>query len=42
MEYLESNNQSTLNKIASSGKLDESNEQELKSALDSFTKTFNS
>ena len=42
VEYLEANNQSTLNKIASSGKLDESNEQELKSALDSFTKTFNS
>ena len=42
VEYLEANNQSTLDKIASSGKLDESNEQELKSALDSFTKTFNS
>ena len=42
VEYLEANNQSTLDNIASSGKLDESNEQELKSALDSFTKTFNS
>ena len=42
VEYLEANNQSTLDKIASSGKLDESNEQELKSALDTFTKTFNS
>ena len=42
VEYLEANNQSTLDKIASSGKLDESNEQELKSALDAFTKTFNS
>ena len=42
VEYLEANNQNTLDKIASSGKLDESNEQELKSALDSFTKTFNS
>jgi F-type H+-transporting ATPase subunit alpha len=42
VEYLEANNQSTLDKIASSGKLDESNEKELKSALDAFTKTFNS
>ena len=42
VEYLEANNQSTLDKIASSGKLDENNEQELKSALDAFTKTFNS
>ena len=42
VEYLEANNQSTLDKIANSGKLDESNEQELKSALDAFTKTFNS
>ena len=42
VEYLEANNQNTLDKIASSGKLDESNEQELKSALDAFTKTFNS
>ena len=42
VEYLEANNQSTLDKIASSGKLDESIEQELKSALDAFTKTFNS
>ena len=42
VEYLEANNQSTLDKIASSGKLDESNEQELKSALDAFTKIFNS
>ncbi len=42
IEYLAANNQDMLNNIASSGKLDDSNEKELQSALDSFTKTFNS
>jgi len=42
IEYLSANNQSTLDNILSSGKLDDDNEKELKSALDTFTKTFNS
>ena len=42
VEYLAANNQDMLNNIASSGKLDDSNEKELQSTLDSFTKTFNS
>ena len=42
VEYLAANNQNTLDSIASSGKLDDVNEAELQSALDSFTKTFNS
>ena len=42
IEYLAANNQSTLDNILSSGKLDDDSEQELKSALDTFTKTFNS
>ena len=41
MEFLAANNQSILDSISSSGKLDESNEDELKKALDSFSKTFN-
>jgi len=42
VEYLAANNQKMLDNISSSGKLDDSNEKELQSALDSFTKTFNS
>ena len=42
IEYLAANNQSTLDNILSSGKLDDDSEKELKSALDTFTKTFNS
>ena len=42
VEYLAANNQNTLDNIASSGKLDDANKTELQSALDSFTKTFNS
>ena len=42
IEFLSTNNQSTLDNILSSGKLDDDNEKELKSALDTFTKTFNS
>ena len=42
VEYLSANNQNTIDSITSSGKLDDSNEKELQSALDSFTKTFNS
>ena len=42
VEYLAANNQDMLNNIASSGKLDDSNEKELQSTLDAFTKTFNS
>tara|TARA_B110000263_G_scaffold73192_1_gene63990 strand:- start:563 stop:2086 length:1524 start_codon:yes stop_codon:yes gene_type:complete len=41
IEYLSANNQSTLDSILSSGKLDDNSEKELKSALDTFTKTFN-
>ena len=39
-EYLSANNQSTLDTIASSGKLDETTESELKKSLETFTKTF--
>ena len=42
IEYLAANNQSTLDNVLSSGKLDDDSEKELKSALDTFTKTFNS
>jgi len=42
LEYLAANNQSTIDNILSSGKLDDDSEKELKSALDTFTKTFNS
>ncbi|MAZ61042.1 MAG: F0F1 ATP synthase subunit alpha [Candidatus Marinimicrobia bacterium] len=42
VEYLSANNQNTIDSITSSGKLDDANEKELQSALDSFTKTFNS
>ena len=42
VEYLSANNQNTIDSITSSGKLDDLNEKELQSALDSFTKTFNS
>ena len=42
VEYLSANNQNMIDSITSSGKLDDSNEKELQSALDSFTKTFNS
>ena len=41
MEFLAANNQTILDSISSSGKLDESNEDELKKALDSFSNTFN-
>ena len=41
IEYLAANNQSTLDNVLSSGKLDDDSEKELKSALDTFTKTFN-
>ena len=41
IEYLSANNQSTLDSILSSGKLDDNSGKELKSALDTFTKTFN-
>ena len=40
MEYLDANNQSILNTVADSGKLDEATESELKKALETFTKTF--
>ena len=42
VEYLSANNQEMLDNISSSGKLDDANEKDLQSALDSFTKTFNS
>jgi len=42
VEYLSANNQELLDNISSSGKLDDANEKDLQSALDSFTKTFNS
>ena len=41
MEFLAANNQTILDSISSSGKLDESNEDKLKKALDSFSNTFN-
>jgi F-type H+-transporting ATPase subunit alpha len=41
-QYLETNNQSILNSIVETGKLDEQNETELKKALESFSNTFNS
>ena len=40
MEYLSANNQKTLDAITSSGKLDESSESDLKTALENFGKTF--
>ena len=40
MEYLSANNQKTLDAITSSGKLDENSENDLKTALDNFGKTF--
>ena len=42
VEYLSANNQEMLDNISSSGKLDDASEKDLQSALDSFTKTFNS
>ena len=41
MEFLAANNQAILDSISSSGKLDKSNEDKLKKALDSFSNTFN-
>ena len=41
-QHLETNNQSILNSIMETGKLDEQNEGELKKALESFSNTFNS
>jgi len=41
MEFLAANNQTILDSISNSGKLDESNENKLKKALDSFSNTFN-
>jgi len=41
-QHLETNNQSILNLIMETGKLDEQNEGELKKALESFSNTFNS
>ena len=41
MEYLSANNQATLDSISSTGKIDESLDKELKSAIESFTSTFN-
>jgi len=41
IEFLSANNQSTLDSITNSGKLDETNETELKKALESFSNTFN-
>ena len=40
MEYLSANNQKTLDAITSSGKLDENSENDLKTALNNFGKTF--
>jgi len=40
MELLAANNQSTLDTIAQSGKLEEKTETELKKILESFTKSF--
>jgi F-type H+-transporting ATPase subunit alpha len=40
MELLSANNQSTLDIIAQSGKLEEKTEAELKKALESFIKSF--
>ena len=40
-EYLSTNNQSTLDAIVESGKLDEKNEGELKNALKAFSSLFN-
>ena len=42
MEYLSANNQAILDSISSTGKIDESLNKELKSAIESFASTFNS
>jgi len=41
MDYLSANNQSILDTIASVGKMDEKTENELKSALENYSNTFN-
>ena len=41
MEYLSANNQNTLDAIASSGKIDDKTEKDLKTALDNYSGTFN-
>ena len=40
MEFLAANNQSTLDTIASTGKLDDEAKKDLNKALESFSKTF--
>ena len=42
VEYLTANNQSTLDSIVASGKLDDKNKDELNKALETFSNTFNS
>ena len=42
VEYLTANNQSTLDSIIASGKLDDKNKDELNKALEAFSNTFNS
>ena len=41
MDYLSANNQKTLDNIVASGKINEDTEKELKSALESYSTTFN-
>ena len=41
MDYLSANSQAVLDSITSAGKIDEDTEKELKSALESYSSTFN-